>query len=59
VTERRTYTVPEVADLLGLSAWSVFAHVKDGTFPVAPIRCGRRILFSKALVDALLNGDVA
>lgn len=48
----RTYTAAEVSELSGLSSWSVYAHVKDGSFPVAPIRVGSRILFSRVLIDA-------
>lgn len=59
MTERRVYNVPEVAALLGLSPWSVFQHVKDGTFPIAPIRVGRRILFSALATDRLIDGEVA
>lgn len=55
----RVYSVAEVSELFGLSQWSIFSHVKDGTFPVKEIRVGRRIFFSKTLVDALLSGQVA
>ncbi len=48
----RTYTVAEVSELSGLSSWSVYAHLKDKSFPVAPIRVGARILFSRVLIDA-------
>ena len=56
---KRTYDVPEVAALMGLSPWSVYAHVKDGSFPVPHISVGRRILFSSDIVDRLLAGEVA
>jgi predicted DNA-binding transcriptional regulator AlpA len=53
-----TYQVHELAELLGVSSWSVYNSVKDGSCPVAPIRVGqRRIVFAKAAVDRLLGLD--
>jgi len=50
-----TYTAEEVADLLGVSAWSIYASVKNGICPVPPIRVGRRLVWPKASVDRLLG----
>lgn len=52
---RRTLTVPETAAVLGVSPWSLYAAVKAGESPVPPIRVGRRILFSRQAVSALLG----
>ena len=56
---KRTYTVAEVAKLMGLSAWAIYDHLKDDSFPVKPIRMGKRILFSSVLIDTLLTGEQA
>ena len=50
-----TITVPEVAGLLGCSAWAVYQSVRRGDFPVQAIRVGRKILFSAAAVNQLLE----
>lgn len=50
-----TYSAEEVADLLGVSAWSIYASVKNGTCPVMPIKVGRRLVWPRATVDRLLG----
>ena len=50
-----TYTAPEFAGLLGVSEWALRQAVRAGTSPVPPIYCGRRYVFAKAAVDALLG----
>lgn len=51
-----TYTAEEFAELLGVSAWTVYEAVRTGTCPLAPIRIGkRRLVWSRALVDSLLG----
>ena len=45
-----TLDAPQVADLLGVSTWSVYQGIKDGTFPVKPIHFGRRVVFSTVAV---------
>ena len=52
-----TYTAAEVAELLGVSTWSIYAAVKEGNCPVAPIKVGRRLVWPKAAVDRLLGLD--
>ncbi len=52
-----TYQAHELAELLGLSTWAIYESVKNGDCPVAPIRVGRRIVFSKAVTDKLLGMD--
>jgi excisionase family DNA binding protein len=52
-----TYQVSELAALLGVSEWAIYKAIKDGSSPVAPIRIGRRVVFSKASTDRLLGID--
>ncbi len=53
--DRATITATELAALLGGSTWSIYQSVRRGDCPVPPIRLGRRLLWSKAAVDALLG----
>lgn len=48
-------TVPEVAALLGSSPWTIYEAIKRGSFPVAPIRLGRKILFARSRIEELLG----
>lgn len=48
-------TVPEVAELLASNPWTVYEAIKAGTFPLQPIRVGRKILFARSRVDELLG----
>lgn len=50
-----TMTAEELAELLGVSTWAVYEAVRRGDCPVAPIRVGRRLLWPRASVDALLG----
>jgi excisionase family DNA binding protein len=50
-----TYTAEELAELLGVSAWSVYASVKSGGCPIEPIRVGRRMVWPRSAVDRLLG----
>ena len=52
--ERRTYTVAEVVEILGLSRLTVLRRVQDGTIP--SIRLGRRVLIPAEYVEELLRG---
>ncbi|MER3480881.1 MAG: DNA-binding protein [Meiothermus sp.] len=52
-TERRTYTVAEVVEILGVSRITVLRRVRDGTIP--SIRLGRRVLIPAEYVDELLK----
>ena len=51
--ERLTYTVPEVAELLGISRSSAYEYVRRGEIPALVL--GRRVLIAKATIDALLS----
>lgn len=50
---RLTYTVPEVAELLGISRSTAYECVRRGEIPALPL--GRRRLVAKATIDALLS----
>lgn len=52
---RATLTAQEVAEALGVSTWAVYQTVKAGTCPVEPIRVGRRLVWSRARVAAILG----
>ena len=54
--ERRTYTVTEAATVLGISRTSAYERVRAGELPA--LRLGRRIVITRAVVDAML-GDSA
>ena len=45
--ERLTLTVDEAAELLGVSRGTAYEMIKQGEFPVEPLRVGRRILIPK------------
>ncbi len=50
--ERLTYTVPEVAELLGISRTTTYACIQRGEIPA--VMLGRRLVVSRKAVDALL-----
>jgi len=54
--ERKTYSMDEVAQILGIFRSSAFKAAKEGKLPVVVIKAGRRLLVSKADLDALLDG---
>lgn len=54
---RATYTADEVASLLGVSTWAIYKAVKEGTCPVEPVRIGRRLVWPRSRVDALLSAQ--
>jgi excisionase family DNA binding protein len=53
VSSRLTYTVPEVAELLGISRSSAYECVRRGDIPALTL--GRRVVIAKAAIDALLG----
>ena len=55
MTDRPTLTVPEAAELLGISSWQAYALIKRGEFPVAPLRLGRAIRIPRAPLERLLG----
>lgn len=55
MSNRLTYTVDEVAGLLGLSRGGAYEQVRDGTIPA--IRMGRRWVVPRTRFHAWLNGQ--
>lgn len=56
--ERRTLTVPEVAETLGISTDSVYLAIRRGEIPA--LRLGRRLLVPREAIDRLLQvGETA
>lgn len=53
--EKLTYTVKEVAKLLGLSRSSMYQATRNGSMP--SIRIGGRILISRIELEKLLGRD--
>lgn len=51
--ERLTYTVTEVAHLLGISRGSAYTHVRTGEIP--SISIGGRIVVPRRALDELLD----
>jgi excisionase family DNA binding protein len=51
--ERRTVTVEEAAEILGISRGSAYSLAKSGSLPV--VRLGKRLLVPKAALDRLLG----
>lgn len=50
-----TYTLAEVAGLLGLGYTKCHELAQAGTLPITPLRIGRKYLFPKAKVHELLG----
>lgn len=53
MSARLTYTVPEVAELLGISRSSAYECVRRGEIPALTL--GRRVVIAKTAIDALLG----
>lgn len=51
--ERLTYTVNEVAELLGISRSSAYECVRRGEIPA--IELGRRLVVARTTVERILN----
>jgi excisionase family DNA binding protein len=52
--ERLTYTVSEVAELLGISRSKAYDLVAAGLLPIVPL-AGRRKLVARAVVERLVD----
>jgi excisionase family DNA binding protein len=52
--DRRTYTVTEVAELLGISRSSAYLCVRRGDIPSLVL--GRRVVVPRSAVERLLTG---
>ena len=53
ITEKRTYTIPEIQDILGISQPTAYALVKKNLFRT--VRVGRHIRISKKSFDEWLD----
>lgn len=53
--ERRTYSLDEVAMLLGISRNTTYVAARADKLPVPVIRIGRRMLVAKAALDRFLD----
>ena len=53
--EKKTYTVTEIQDILGISMTTAYALIKRKEFH--SVNVGRHIRISKASFDAWLNGQ--
>jgi excisionase family DNA binding protein len=53
--DRLVLTVEEVATLLGVSRWLVQQAARTGELPC--IRLGRRILFPRTRIEAIIGGE--
>ena len=51
--DRLTYTIPEVAELLGISRSSAYLCVRRGE--ISALTLGRRVVVARAALDALLT----
>jgi len=51
---RRTYSIEEVAKILGLGRNATYIAARADRLPVPVIRVGRRMLVSKAALDRLV-----
>ena len=57
--QRQTYTIDEVAALLGISRNSAYLAARNNRLPVAVIRIGKRMMVRKSEFDRLLGGGIA
>lgn len=55
--ERLTYSVTEVAQLLGISRASAYTHVRTGEIP--SITIGSRIVVPRRALDELVHGKAS
>lgn len=53
--ERLTYSVTEVAQLLGISRASAYTHIRTGVIP--SITLGGRIVVPRRALEAMLDVD--
>ena len=56
-TNTLTLTIPEVAELLGISRGLAYELAKRDELPVPVIKLGRRMVLSRRAVEALLSGN--
>jgi predicted DNA-binding transcriptional regulator AlpA len=55
-TVRATLTAAEVSSALGVSTFTLYQTVRDGTCPIPPIRIGaRRLVWPRTALERLLG----
>lgn len=52
--ERRTYTIKDIMEFMGVSRNHAYRMAEKGAIP-GMLRCGRLLLFSKAIIDEWLS----
>ncbi len=52
---KRGYTIAEAAKYLGISKFTIYNGLSQGTFPIKPRRWGRKPIFRKEDLDRLLD----
>ena len=55
MSQRLTYTVAEVAEILGISRSTAYECIRRGEIPA--LMLGRRVVVSRAVLSALLDGS--
>ena len=55
--QRRTYTIPEIQDILDIGRTAAYSLANSGKFKV--VRCGNHYRISRASFDAWLDGAEA
>lgn len=50
-----TVNASELAEILGVSTWTIYESVRRGDCPIPPIRVGRRLLWARSSVEELLG----
>ena len=56
--EKRTLTVPQACEQLGISRDLGYELARKGEFPATTLRLGRRLVVIAAALDRLLEGEV-
>lgn len=54
--DRDTFTLPEVAERMGISRGHAWRLVRDGKFPMPTIAFGTKVVVSKRVVERYLEG---
>ena len=57
--ERKTYSIDETSELLGLSRNTTFELARENKLPVPVVRVGKRLLVVRAALDRFLSGEAA
>ena len=55
--DRQTLTLPELAEVLGVSPWLVYEAARRHELPVPVLRIGRRMVVSKAALERVLAAE--